>query len=200
MLLNGPESFTPDGLFLLGEAPELRGFFLGCGMNSVGAATGGGAGRAIAEWIVEGRPTMDLWPVDIRRFAPFQNNLRALAARIPEELGLHYAIAYPGREPNTARNLRQSPLHDRLQARGARFGMRAGWERPSYFVPPGESVSEALSASPPSTGRRARPPRSSTSRASASCWSRGATRSGCCSGFAPTTWPCRRARRSTPRC
>ncbi len=144
MLLNGPESFTPDGLFLLGEAPELRGFFLGCGMNSVGVATGGGAGRALAEWIVEGRPTMDLWPVDIRRFAPFQNNLRALAARIPEELGLHYAIAYPGREPGTARDLRQTPLHSRLAARGARFGTRMGWERPSYFVPSGESVSETL--------------------------------------------------------
>jgi 4-methylaminobutanoate oxidase (formaldehyde-forming) len=144
LLLNGPESFTPDGLFLLGEAPELRGFFLGCGMNSVGVATGGGAGRALAEWIVEGRSTMDLWPVDIRRFAPFHNNLRALAARIPEELGLHYAIAYPGREPSTGRNLRQSPLHDRLAAGGARFGTRMGWERPRYFVPPGESVSEAL--------------------------------------------------------
>jgi 4-methylaminobutanoate oxidase (formaldehyde-forming) len=144
MLLNGPESFTPDGLFLLGEAPELRGFFLGCGMNSVGIATGGGAGRALAEWIVEGRPTMDLWPVDIRRFAPFHNNLRTLAARIPEELGLHYAIAYPGREPTTARDLRQSPLHDRLAAKGARFGTRMGWERPSYFVPPGQTVSHPL--------------------------------------------------------
>jgi 4-methylaminobutanoate oxidase (formaldehyde-forming) len=144
MLLNGPESFTPDGLFLLGEAPELRGFFLGCGMNSLGVATGGGAGRALAEWIIEGRPAMDLWPVDIRRFAPFHNNLRTLAARIPEELGLHYAIAYPGREPRTARNLRQSPLHGRLAARGACFGTGAGWERPSYFVPPGETVSEEL--------------------------------------------------------
>jgi 4-methylaminobutanoate oxidase (formaldehyde-forming) len=144
MLLNGPESFTADGLFLLGEAPELRGFFLGCGMNSVGIATGGGAGRALAEWIVEGRPTMDLWPVDIRRFAPFQNNLRALAERIPEELGLHYAVAYPGREPTTARNLRQGPLHDRLAAKGAHFGTRMGWERPSFFVPPGQTISSEL--------------------------------------------------------
>lgn len=144
MLLNGPESFTPDGLFLLGEAPELGGFYLGCGMNSVGVASGGGAGRALAEWIIEGRPGMDLWPVDIRRFAPFQNNPRALADRIPEELGLHYAISYPNREPTTARNLRLSPLHRRLAAKGARFGQRAGWERPLWFALPGAAIDETL--------------------------------------------------------
>ncbi len=137
MLLNGPESFTPDGQFLLGESPELAGFFLGCGMNSVGLASGGGAGRALAEWIIEGRPTIDLGEVDVRRFAPFQNNLKALHERIPDELGRHYAVSYPAHHPETARGVRRSPLHRRLAERGARFGVRAGWERPDFFVPDG---------------------------------------------------------------
>ncbi|MEK9753321.1 MAG: FAD-dependent oxidoreductase, partial [Rhodospirillaceae bacterium] len=140
MLLNGPESFTPDGNFILGESPELDGFYLGCGMNSVGVASGGGAGRALAEWIVEGRPTMDLSEVDARRFAPFQGNLKALHERIPEELGLHYAVSYPGRRPATARALRRSPVHAALAGHGASFGVRAGWERPEYFVPAGETI------------------------------------------------------------
>ena len=144
-LVNGPESFTPDGAFMLGESPDLDGFFLGCGMNSVGMASGGGAGRALAEWIIEGRPSMDLWEADPRRFQPFQNNLRALHDRIPEELGLHYAVSYPGREPETARNLRHTPLHDRLAAQGANFTQIAGWERPRYFDPAGEVDTEALS-------------------------------------------------------
>ncbi len=143
-LLNGPESFTPDDRFLLGEAPELRGFYLGCGMNSVGVASGGGAGRALAEWILEGRPTMDLWPVDVRRFAPFHNALAALRERVPEVLGKHYAVAYPGREPETARNLRLGPLHTRLAAVGARFGQRFGWERPLWFDPEGRVRDETL--------------------------------------------------------
>ena len=150
MLLNGPESFTPDGQFLLGESPDLRGFFLGCGMNSVGLASGGGAGRALAEWIIEGRPTIDLGEVDVRRFAPFQNNLKALHERIPEELGRHYAVSYPAHHPETVRGVRRSPLHQRLASHGARFGVRAGWERPDYFVPEGAVVAHALSfAKPP---------------------------------------------------
>lgn len=144
MLLNGPESFTPDGNFILGESPELDGFFLGCGMNSVGVASGGGAGRALAEWIVDGRPSMDLWEVDVRRFAPFQGNLKALHERIPEELGLHYAVSYPGRRPETLRGLRRSPVHAALAARGASFGVRAGWERPEYFVPLGKDIPHRL--------------------------------------------------------
>ncbi len=138
MLLNGPESFTADGAFLMGEAPEVRGFYLGCGMNSMGVASSGGAGRALAEWIVEGRPTMDLSPVDIRRFSAFQNNPNLLAERIPEELSRHYAIGYPGREFETARGVRRSPLHDALAAAGAQFGERHGWERPTWFRAPGE--------------------------------------------------------------
>jgi glycine cleavage system aminomethyltransferase T/glycine/D-amino acid oxidase-like deaminating enzyme len=140
MLLNGPESFTPDGNFILGESPELDGFYLGCGMNSVGVASGGGAGMALAEWIVEGRPTMDLAEVDARRFAPFQGNLKALFERIPEELGHHYAISYPGRRPETVRGLRRSPVHALLTEAGASFGVRAGWERPEYFVAEGQTI------------------------------------------------------------
>ena len=136
MLLNGPESFTPDGAFLLGEAPEVSGFFLGCGMNSMGVASGGGAGKALAEWIVAGEAPIDLWSVDIRRFAPFHANEALLRARIPEELGLHYAISYPGREPKTARNLRQSPIHHRLVENAAQFGQRMGWERANWFAEP----------------------------------------------------------------
>lgn len=135
MLLNGPESFTPDDRFLLGESPELRGFFLGCGMCSVGIATGGGAGRVLAEWVLSGEPSMDFWPVDVRRFALAQNTLRTLRERAPETLALHYAVGFPGRQHQTARNLRLSPLHSRLEAAGAEFGVRMGWERPRWFNP-----------------------------------------------------------------
>lgn len=149
MLLNGPESFTPDSGFLLGETPEVRGFFVGCGMNSLGVASGGGVGRALAQWILEGHPGMDLSAIDIRRFAPFHNNLKALRARIPEVLGLHYAIAYPHREYESARGLRRTPLHERLAAKGAHFSERMGWERPAWFVPPGQKISTALTFARP---------------------------------------------------
>ena len=144
MLVNGPESFTPDGAFLLGESPELRGFFVGCGMNSVGIASAGGAGRALAEWIVEGAPARDLWSVDVRRFAPFHASEKVLRARVPEQLGLHYAIAYPGREPLTARGLRKSPIHDRLAESGAQFGTRMGWERAAWFADEDDQVPAPL--------------------------------------------------------
>lgn len=144
MLLNGPESFTPDGSFLLGEVPELAGFYLGCGMNSVGVASAGGAGQALAQWMVDDAAPMDLWSVDPRRFATVYDDDRVLADRVSEVLGLHYAIAYPGREHASARNLRTTPLHEELAACGARFGERAGWERPLYFVPDGEAVDETL--------------------------------------------------------
>ncbi|WP_292631303.1 FAD-dependent oxidoreductase, partial [Mesorhizobium sp.] len=123
---NGPESFTPDNNFLLGEAPELKNFYVGAGFNSMGIASAGGAGRALAEWIVNAAPTMDLWPVDIRRFAPFNNNPRWLHDRVKETLGLHYAMPWPNRELDTARPFRRSPLYDRLAARGACFGSKMG--------------------------------------------------------------------------
>jgi 4-methylaminobutanoate oxidase (formaldehyde-forming) len=136
-LYDGPESFTPDNQFVLGEAPGLRGYFVGAGFNSVGIASAGGAGRALAEWIVEGEPQVDLVGVDIRRFAPFQGDVGWLRERVVEVLGLHYAIPWPTREPATGRGQRLSALHERLAARGAEFGTKMGWERPTVFAPEG---------------------------------------------------------------
>ncbi|MDP6120630.1 MAG: FAD-dependent oxidoreductase [Rhodospirillales bacterium] len=150
MLLNGPESFTPDNGFLLGETPELGGFFLGCGMNSMGMASGGGVGRALAEWMLEGEPTMDLWPVDVRRFGPLRNDLRRLRERAAETMSLHYALSFPGREPATARNVRLSPVHERLAAKGAWFGERGGWERPNFFRAEGGDEAPELRFGKPS--------------------------------------------------
>jgi glycine cleavage system aminomethyltransferase T/glycine/D-amino acid oxidase-like deaminating enzyme len=134
-LLNGPESFTADGNFILGESPEVAGFFVAAGFNSAGIANAGGAGRLTAEWIVGGEPSADLWDVDIRRFAPFTANRRFLKERTVESLGLHYAMRWPRHELTSARPLRRSPLYDRLAAKGARFGSRMGWERANYFAP-----------------------------------------------------------------
>ncbi len=136
--LNGPESFTPDNNFILGEAPEVRGVFVAAGFNSMGIASGGGAGRALAEWIVGGEPSLDLWPVDIRRFARFHNNKAWLTDRVKEVLGLHYAMPWPNRELESARPFRRSPLYDRLAASGAVFGSKMGWERANFFAAPGE--------------------------------------------------------------
>ena len=133
--MNGPESFTPDNNFIIGEAPELKNFFVAAGFNSIGIASGGGAGRALAEWIVQGEPTLDLWPVDIRRFARFYDNDRFLKDRVSEVLGLHYKMPWPNRELQSARPLRRSPLYDRLAAQNALFGSKMGWERPNFFAP-----------------------------------------------------------------
>ena len=137
---NGPESFTPDNNFMLGEAPELRNFYVGAGFNSMGIASAGGAGMALAEWIVAGEPTMDLWPVDIRRFARFNGNDIWLHDRVKETLGLHYAMPWPNRELDTARPFRRSPLHATLLAKGACFGSKMGWERPNFFAPSPEQA------------------------------------------------------------
>jgi 4-methylaminobutanoate oxidase (formaldehyde-forming) len=134
---NGPESFTPDVSYLLGEAPELGNFYVAAGFNSIGIQSAGGAGKALAEWIVEGHPTMDLADVDIKRMAPFQNNKAYLRERVSESLGLLYAMHWPYHQKETARGLRRSPFHDRLAARGACFGEVAGWERPNWFAPEG---------------------------------------------------------------
>src|SRR3954453_15081285 len=135
---NGPESFTPDNQFILGEAPELANFFVGAGFNSVGIATAGGAGRALAEWIVNGSPTTDLTSVDIRRFASFNGNNRWLHDRVAEILGLHYEVPWPNREMATARPFRRSPVHHLLVSANANFGSRNGWERANFFAPPGQ--------------------------------------------------------------
>jgi 4-methylaminobutanoate oxidase (formaldehyde-forming) len=137
MLLNGPESFTVDGNFILGEAPGLRGYFVCAGFNSAGIANAGGAGKLIAEWIVAGEAPIDLWDVDIRRFAPFHANRKHLTDRTVETLGLHYAMRWPREELATVRPLRRSPLYDRLKAKGAVFGSKLNWERANYFLPAG---------------------------------------------------------------
>ncbi len=133
MLLNGPESFTPDGSFLLGESAETRGLFLGCGMNSVGVATGGGAGMALAHCIINGHTPNDLNEADPMRFPDCFNSVEALCQRVPEILGTHYEITFPGRQLATGRNLRQTPLHDKWQQSRAHFGQFHGFERPLYF-------------------------------------------------------------------
>ncbi|MEP1208131.1 MAG: FAD-dependent oxidoreductase [Rhizobiaceae bacterium] len=133
MLLNGPESFTLDSQFMLGESPQVPGLFLMGGMNSTGIALAGGAGRAMAEWIIAGEPTMELAEADIRRFGPEMNVIGALEARIPEVLGRHYENPYPGRTMETARGQRRSPIHAGLQQAGAYLEARNGWERAAHF-------------------------------------------------------------------
>lgn len=133
MLLNGPESFTPDGTFMLGETAETKGLFLGCGMNSVGMASGGGAGMNLAHCILHGRTAYDLGEADAKRFAPVFNSVEHLMARAPEILGTHYEIAYPGRQLRTARNLQGLPLDAEYRAAGAHMGQFYGIERPLYF-------------------------------------------------------------------
>ncbi len=135
LFFNGPESFTPDDRYLLGESPELRNFFVACGFNSVGIQSAGGAGKVLAEWIARGHPPMDLWDVDVRRMMPFQGNRRYLHDRTVEGLGLLYAMHWPHRQYATARPVRTSPFHERLRRRGACFGETAGWERPNWFAP-----------------------------------------------------------------
>ena len=135
---NGPESFTPDDRYYLGEAPELRGYWIAAGYNSVGIAGSGGAGMALAHWITEGEAPFDLWEVDIRRAQPFQRNRRYLKERVTETLGLLYADHFPYRQVETARGVRRTPLHAHLAARGAVFGEVAGWERANWFADPGQ--------------------------------------------------------------
>lgn len=134
---NGPESFTPDHNFIMGESPEVRGFFVAAGFNSSGMAFAGGAGSALARWIVQGEPDLDLTPVDLRRFSRFQGNSRWLRSRVQEIVGLHFAMGWPNREALSARPLRRSPVHHLLEAGGACFGSKVGWERPNWFAPPG---------------------------------------------------------------
>jgi len=133
MLLNGPESFTPDGTFMLGETAETQGLFLGCGMNSVGIASGGGAGMNLAHCIVHGHTAYDLSEADAKRFAPVFNSVDHLMARAPEILGTHYEIAYPGKQLGTARDLRRLPLDAEYRDAKAHMGQVYGWERPLYF-------------------------------------------------------------------
>ena len=135
---NGPESFTPDDRYYLGEAPEVAGYWVAAGYNSIGIVSSGGAGMALAQWMDRGEPPFDLWEVDIRRAQPFQRNRRYLRERVTETLGLLYADHFPYRQVATARGLRRSPLHEHLKAQGAVFGEVAGWERANWFATEGQ--------------------------------------------------------------
>ena len=137
LFFNGPESFTPDDRYYIGEAPEVRDLFVATGFNSVGIAASGGAGKVVAQWIKDRRPPLDLADVDIRRVMPFQANRRYLHDRTVETLGLLYAMHWPYYQYQTARGARRTPLHDRLVAAGACMGETAGWERPNWFAEPG---------------------------------------------------------------
>ena len=133
----GPESFTPDGQFHVGESPELPNFHVACGLNSLGIVTSGGIGKACAEWMDRGHPPLDLTGNDLRRVFLFQDTQAYLEQRVPETLGLAYDHHYPYRQKTSARDVRHSPVHERLAARGACFGEAAGWERPNWFAPDG---------------------------------------------------------------
>jgi len=133
-LINGPESFTPDGNFILGEAPEQRNLFIGAGFNAFGIASGGGAGMALAEWVAKGAAPFDLWPVDIRRFGKVHQSTDWVRERTLEAYGKHYTIAWPSEEHRSARPTRRSPLYAHLKAAGACFGEKLGWERPNWFA------------------------------------------------------------------
>jgi 4-methylaminobutanoate oxidase (formaldehyde-forming) len=135
---NGPESFSADGRYILGPAPELKNYYVAAGFNSIGIQSGGGAGMALAHWIANGEPPFDLWDVDIARFYPHQNKKSFLIPRVSESLGLLYAMHWPFRQYESSRGERLSPLHERIAAAGAGFGEVAGYERPNWFGEPGE--------------------------------------------------------------
>ncbi|MFC3084871.1 GcvT family protein [Tabrizicola soli] len=141
---NGIEAFTEDGMFILGEAPEVRNYFVGAGFNAFGIASGGGAGRALAEWVLEGEPSFDLWSADIRRFGGHHRSRRTVMARSLEGQAGHYAMGWPHLETTAARPLRRSPLYGVLKEEGAVFGAKLGWERPNWFAPKGVAPQDEL--------------------------------------------------------
>ena len=134
---NGPESFTPDDRYLLGETPEVKDLFVACGFNSIGIQSSGGAGKVLAEWIRDRRPPMDLVDIDVKRMNPFQGTREYLKDRTVETLGLLYNTHYPFNQYSTARGTRRSHFYDKLKDAGAVYGELAGWERPNWFAPKG---------------------------------------------------------------
>ena len=140
LFFNGPESFTPDDRYYLGEAPFVDDLFVATGFNSIGIQSSGGVGRVLADWIRDGHPPLDVADVDIRRVHPFQSNKKYLHDRTTESLGLLYAMHWPYYQPTTARGVRKSPFHDRLAAKHACFGESNGWERANFFAPTAEEA------------------------------------------------------------
>jgi sarcosine dehydrogenase len=134
-MINGPESFTPDGNFILGAAPELKNFYVGAGFNAFGIASGGGAGWVLADWVARDEAPMDLWVVDIRRFSDLHKDRAWTSERTLEAYGKHYSIGFPHEEYQSGRPRIVSPLYDRLKKLNACFGSKLGWERPNWFAP-----------------------------------------------------------------
>ena len=134
-MINGPESFTPDGNFILGSAPECANMYVGAGFNAFGIASGGGAGWVLAKWVIDDEPPMDLWGVDIRRFSDLHRDRDWVNERTLEAYSKHYTIGYPHEEYESGRPRIVSPLYERLKAHRAVFGSKLGWERPNWFAP-----------------------------------------------------------------
>ncbi|MHA1568461.1 MAG: GcvT family protein, partial [Alphaproteobacteria bacterium] len=137
---NGPEAFTPDNSYYLGEALTLGNYFVAAGFNSTGIQSAGGAGMALAQWMEDGEKPFDMGDVDIARMQPFQGNKHYLYERSKETLGLLYADHFPYRQKATARGVRRTPFHEQLKARGAVMGEAAGWERPNWFANEGQKA------------------------------------------------------------
>ena len=144
-LVNGPESFTVDGNFILGETAEIRNYFVGAGFNAFGIASAGGAGKALAAWVEQGEQPMDLWAVDVRRFSELHKNQDWVRERTIEACARHYAMAWPNEEYQSGRPVYTSPLYQRLKRQRACFGSKLGWERPNWFAPPGVEPTDTFS-------------------------------------------------------
>ncbi|MFZ5710930.1 MAG: GcvT family protein [Pseudomonadota bacterium] len=139
-MVNGAESFTPDGNFILGRANGCANMYVGAGFNAFGIASGGGAGWVLADWAMRGEAPMDLWVVDIRRFSDLHRDRQWVSDRTCEAYGKHYTVAFPHEEYESGRPRIVSPLYERLGARRAVFGSKLGWERPNWFARPGEEA------------------------------------------------------------
>jgi 4-methylaminobutanoate oxidase (formaldehyde-forming) len=144
-MINGPESFTPDGNFILGRAPECANMYVGAGFNAFGIASGGGAGWVLAQWAVDGVSPMDLWVVDINRFSGLHRDRQWVRERTLEAYGKHYTVGFPHEEYESGRQAIRSPLYERLKAQGAVFGAKLGWERPNWFAPKGTEPRDVYS-------------------------------------------------------
>ncbi len=144
-LINGPEAFTPDGNCILGPAPEIENCFVAVGFNAFGIAAAGGAGRMLAEWIVEGEPSLNIWPLDIRRFGEHHRSRKYNVERTKEIYGKHYTISWPFEEHHFARGVKRSPLYGILKEKGAVYGSKFGWERANWFAPAGTKAADVLS-------------------------------------------------------
>lgn len=142
-VINGPIPYSADGDFVLGWAPGFKNLMMATGFL-YGIAAGGGAGEMIAEWIIKGQPSLNLWPLDVRRFGPHHGTKAFMYPRAVEHYAHHYKMRYPGQEHKTGRNLRLSPLYERLKERGAVYGSRNGWERPLWFAPEGVPAVDQL--------------------------------------------------------